>query len=249
MNALLLAAGLGTRLMPITKKTPKCLIKINGIPILDYWIKSLLSVGVDKIFINTFHLSHLVEKFIERNPHRGRVVLLSEAQLLGTGGSVKKYKNLLTTETTLIAHADNLCLTNFDDFLDFHHLQKSPDITLMTFVCDNPSECGIVSLNSSQKVTSFQEKMLNPPGNLANGAVYLMSQQAIEKISKIPQTKFDLVEGFLSDHLDGVHAWHNNFYHLDIGSHQALKRLESDKHLIKSLCFKFGVNFGNGVHD
>ena len=79
---------------------------------------------------------------------------------------------------------------NFDDFLDFHHLQKSPDITLMTFVCDNPSECGIVSLNSSQKVTSFQEKTLNPRGNLANGAVYLMSQQAIEKISKIPLTKF-----------------------------------------------------------
>ena len=67
MNAILLAAGYGTRLLPITKKTPKCLVKINNDNLLNIWINKLVSAGVNNILINTHYLSDQVENFIKIN--------------------------------------------------------------------------------------------------------------------------------------------------------------------------------------
>ena len=64
MKALLLSAGFGTRLKPYTKNLPKCLMKINDKPLLDYWIHALFSSGIKEILINTHYLSKKVEKFI-----------------------------------------------------------------------------------------------------------------------------------------------------------------------------------------
>ena len=62
MKALLLAAGLGTRLYPITKNIPKCLVKIGGRPLLDIWIENLIECGIDSFLVNTHYLSEIVFK-------------------------------------------------------------------------------------------------------------------------------------------------------------------------------------------
>ena len=62
IKTLLLAAGLGTRLRPITLKTPKCLVEIDGIPLLGIWLEKLNNIGCDEVLINTHYLNEQVEK-------------------------------------------------------------------------------------------------------------------------------------------------------------------------------------------
>jgi len=64
MRALLLAAGIGSRLLPITATTPKCLVMINGRPLLDYWLELLFGAGVERILINTHWLAEQVEAYV-----------------------------------------------------------------------------------------------------------------------------------------------------------------------------------------
>ena len=65
MKAILLAAGLGTRLRPITDNVPKCLVPINGKPLLGYWLDSLAKAGVGPILINLHHHSDKVIDFVK----------------------------------------------------------------------------------------------------------------------------------------------------------------------------------------
>ena len=67
MRALLLAAGLGTRLRPITDKIPKCLVPIQGRPLLEIWLDKLCEVGVQEFLVNTHYLAAQVEEFISNS--------------------------------------------------------------------------------------------------------------------------------------------------------------------------------------
>ena len=69
MNALLLAAGLGTRLKPITNKIPKPLVKIGDKPILEIWINKLFALGINKILINTHYLPEKIENLVKTGPN------------------------------------------------------------------------------------------------------------------------------------------------------------------------------------
>jgi mannose-1-phosphate guanylyltransferase len=64
MKAFLLAAGLGTRLRPITDTTPKCLVEIGDRPLLDIWLDALAKAGVDEVLVNTHHLAAQVETYV-----------------------------------------------------------------------------------------------------------------------------------------------------------------------------------------
>ena len=99
MKAFLLAAGLGTRLRPLTNETPKCLIPINGKPLLAYWIDLMQEHGITDVLINLHHLADKVRVFIENEAppsrkHRDKSVkfqLYDETELLGSGGTLKFY--------------------------------------------------------------------------------------------------------------------------------------------------------------
>ena len=90
MRALLLAAGLGTRLRPITDVIPKCLVPIHGKPLLGYWFDLLAPSCIDKIFINTHYLEDQVFEFLESVVSNKEIILLREPQLMGTGGTILK---------------------------------------------------------------------------------------------------------------------------------------------------------------
>ncbi len=86
MRALLLAAGLGMRLRPLTDTVPKCLVPIRGKPLLGYWLELFLGGGVERVLVNTHHLPETVRHFVAESPWRERIALVHEDRLLGTGG-------------------------------------------------------------------------------------------------------------------------------------------------------------------
>ena len=241
MKALLLAAGIGSRLRPLTYHTPKCLVDVNGIPLLEYWLGILSSLGVDEIFINTHHLPELVEDFLVQSKYKKRVKLLYEENLLGTGGTIKKHNDRFKMDDTLVIHADNLCITNFSDFKNFHRNFGNKNISIMTFYTPQPENCGIVSVNQYQQVVSFDEKQSNNLGNLANGAVYCISGEVMDKISEFEADVFDFTKDFLANNLEGVFAWHNNYYHLDVGTMAAQVKIKEDASLIQVLASQFNI--------
>src|SRR5579863_10052190 len=112
MRALLLAAGRGERLRPVTDLVPKCLVKIGNRPLLDYWPDPLFDAGIERILLNTHWLAEKVRAHVAASPWWSRVDLVHEDQLLGTGGTILANRDWFGSEAFLVAHADNL--TDFD---------------------------------------------------------------------------------------------------------------------------------------
>jgi mannose-1-phosphate guanylyltransferase len=88
LKAILLAAGKGTRLKPITDTIPKCLVKINGRPLLDYWFDILENAGVDDVLVNGYYMAEMTENHINsvRSKYPFKIKFVLENTLFGTGG-------------------------------------------------------------------------------------------------------------------------------------------------------------------
>ena len=89
MKLILLAAGFGTRLWPITQKTPKCLVRVGKKPLIQYWLEEFeKSKFLEELIINTHYLSYKVEEFISAWDTTKSIVLYNEPKLLGTAGTL-----------------------------------------------------------------------------------------------------------------------------------------------------------------
>lgn len=236
MNALLLAAGLGTRLRPLTDTVPKCMVPIQGRPLLAYWLELLLQWGAaERVIINTHYLPEPVRQLVSGSVHKREIDLVHEDRLLGTAGTLIANLPALRGNDALVAHADNLTLFDAENFLARHHARPPSCImTMMTFDTDAPQSCGIVSLSPDGVVESFHEKVAHPPGRLANAAVYLFSPESLDMIADLAQTAkqdepvFDISQHVIPRFLGRIFTFHNDHYHRDIGNPQALSTAQTE---------------------
>ena len=229
VKALLLAAGMGTRLSPLTDNWPKCLMPIGERPLLEYWLESLYSTDVREVLINLHHHSEKVLEFLDRPRFKDWVSSVSEENLLGTAGTLKANIDYFQDCTTLLVHADNLCQCDFVDFLNYHQKQRPEhcSITMMTFESPTPETCGIVETNHEGVVKVFHEKSNNPPGNQANGAVYLLEPEVLEWIVGDPDIS-DFSTEVLPHFMGRIATWNNQGIHRDIGALAMLQLAQSD---------------------
>ena len=229
MKALLLGAGLGTRLRPLTDKTPKCLVPIRGRPLLDYWFDLLLPHGIERALVNCFYLAEQVHAHVAASPWSGRVDLIDETTLLGTGGTILANRGYFGNQPFLVAHADNLCRFLLGDFRARHESRPvGCALTMMTFDCDDPRSCGIVEEDAQGVVRAFHEKVENPPGLRANGAVYLFEPEIVDFIAALGKPVVDISTEVLPAFMGRIATWHNADFHRDIGTPQSLRKAEAD---------------------
>ena len=225
MRAMLLAAGLGTRLRPLTDTIPKCLVPIKGRALLGVWLDRLSQVGVGPFLINTHYLPEQVQAFVASSPYRDKITLSHEKELRGTAGTLIANLQFFEGKDGLLIHADNYCLTDFEDFIQAHSKRPSCCLmTMMTFRSDNPQSCGIVELDGRGIVVGFHEKIEKPPSNLANGAVYLLSAELLQLLD----TKLNSVTDFSTEvlqHLIGrIYTYESREFFIDIGTPEAYRR-------------------------
>lgn len=229
MKALLLAAGFGSRLQPLTKTIPKCLVSIRGTPLLQYWLDLLLAGSVDEVLINTHYLHNEVKQFVEKSKWKSQIKLVHEAALLGTGGTILKNKDFFGDKSFLVAHADNLTRFSLDKFCAKHSARpKNSVITMMTFNTDSPEKSGIVSLNSEGVVINFHEKIIDPPGSIANAAVYIFEPQVIDFLRELRKPVIDLSTEVIPNFLGKISTFHNSDYHRDIGDLKSLQQANEE---------------------
>tara|TARA_R110002074_G_scaffold274885_1_gene446440 strand:- start:5117 stop:5827 length:711 start_codon:yes stop_codon:yes gene_type:complete len=226
LRALLLAAGMGTRLRPITNTIPKCLVPIHGRPLLDYWLDHLFTNDdVEHALINTHYLADTVERHIANSPWRDRVTLVYEAELLGTGGTILANRDFFDGAPALIAHADNL--TDFDIRALINAHQERPNgvaITMLAFRTDDPKSCGVLELDDQLIVQAFHEKVEHPPTNLANAAVYIIEPEVNLFATTLGKVAFDLSTEIIPHFVGRILAHETSGYHRDIGNIESLAR-------------------------
>lgn len=231
MKAFLLAAGLGTRLRPITETIPKCLVPINGKPLLQYWIELFEKHNITEVCINLHYLSDQVIKFISQYNTPIQWRLSYEPELLGSGGTIFANKDFISDNGPFfICYADNLTNINLTQMLEFHNKKQSP-FTMALFNSNNPSECGIVTLDANNYITSFEEKPLNPQSNLANAGIYLANSE-IFQYNNIDKKFCDF--GFEILPQLQMYGWKDDFYLLDIGT---IEKYEQAQREVKNSVF------------
>lgn len=218
-RALLLAAGLGTRLRPITDKIQKCLVPIDGKPLIEYWLDALSTSGVEEFLINTHYFAEQMQEYVDNSKYKDFITLTYENELLLTGGTILANRDFFKNEPFMVVHADNLCFCDFKQFFKAHkNRPKECDITMMTFETDTPQNCGIVDLNDENIVIGFYEKIAHPPSNLANGAVYIFEPSVVDYIASYQKTMVDLSTEILPHYLNKIYTFKNTIYHRDIGT-------------------------------
>ncbi|MCH7760384.1 nucleotidyltransferase family protein, partial [candidate division TA06 bacterium] len=114
MKAIILAAGFGKRIMPLSDYIPKCLLPIVGRPLVDNIILYLKKFGVNEVAINTHHLAQkMIDYFQEGSKYGMKITLSHEPRILGTGGGIGNLRNFLAGEEFFIVHNGDT-LTNLD---------------------------------------------------------------------------------------------------------------------------------------
>lgn len=229
MRALLLAAGLGTRLRPLTLTVPKCLVPIYGKPLLDYWLDHLFAAGAERVLINTHWLADVVRAHVAASPWRDRIDLVHEDELLGTGGTVLANRSWLGDKPFLLAHADNLTDFDVSEFRSRHHARPAGcAMSMLAFRTDDPRSCGILELDGEGVVRAFHEKVENPPGNLANAAVYLCEPEITNFIVGLNKQVVDFSTEVIPAFTGRIFAVETAGYHRDIGSLASLTAAERE---------------------
>ena len=122
MEAMIFAAGLGTRLQPLTNHIPKALVEVNGTTLLELCIRNIINHGFDRVIINVHHFGEQIIDFVAKHSFDAEIVISDERQLLlDTGGGLKKASQLLVQDTPLLIHnVDVLSAIDLSDLYRRH---------------------------------------------------------------------------------------------------------------------------------
>ena len=226
IRALLLAAGLGTRLRPLTNTTPKCLVSVGGQTLLERWLENLEECGCSDVLVNTHYLADQVHNFLDKRPDSTmRIKSSYEPKLLGTAGTLLANQSFFEGSTSMLIHADNATNFKLKELIDAHqHKPKECILTMLTFDTDTPESCGIVEIDQNNIVKSFHEKVKNPPGNRANGAIYAFDQELLDTINQLGTGTTDLSTQVLPKLINKIYTKHTKQPFIDIGTPSALKK-------------------------
>jgi mannose-1-phosphate guanylyltransferase len=186
VKAFLLAAGVGSRLRPITDTIPKCMVTIDGRPMLDIWLDALDRAGVDEVLVNLHHLPDVVRRHLDDRVGPPAVRVFLEPELLGSAGTLAANRAWIGADEMFLAcYADNL--TDFDlRSLVMAHQGQDSVATLAVFHSEHPSTGGVVEVDRSGTMTSFTEKPRNPVSDLVNAGMYAFRPSVLDEIGDPP---------------------------------------------------------------
>ena len=157
MQAIILAGGKGTRLMPYTANLPKPLMPIDDIPILEILVRQLKIYGVEKIIIAVGYLHHMIEEYFGNGSSYGVSISYSlEKEALGTAGPISLVMNDLE-ENFLVLNGDLLTTINFSNIFDAHIKSKAA-ATISTFSRKVNIDFGVLELNKNSELEKYIEK-------------------------------------------------------------------------------------------
>lgn len=242
---ILLVGGMGTRLMPLTRDTPKPMLPIAGLPVTEHQLLAAKGAGVRTIVLATSYLSEVFTPYFGDGSKWGLDVRYAvEESPLGTGGAIKNAAAALN----LTAGSDEPIVIFNGDVLSSHdlgkqiqeHVANRADVTLHLTHVDDARAYGCVPVDENGRVTAFLEKMENPITNTINAGSYVFHPSVIETIAAntVVSVERDVFPALVTAGKK-IYGYVEDAYWLDIGTPRAL--LAGSKHLVGGE-FKVGAS-------
>lgn len=184
IRAVILAAGQGLRLKPLTDFIPKCLVPVKGKPLLGRWIDECLRQRCSEVLVNVHAKAGMVEDFIADNYSDERIHLAYEKNLLGTWGTIKNLPGRFFEGDLLALHCDNYYSQSLDEFIRVA-AQNSCGSVAHLCAFDNtgwlPSQIGQLSVDGQSGLIAIREKQEELVSNLGNAAIYFFKSEFFQK--------------------------------------------------------------------
>jgi len=228
--AILLVGGFGTRLMPLTKNTPKPMLTVAGIPVTEHQIAMAKSAGITEIVLATSYLSEVFTPYFgDGSQWDIKIKYAVEKEPLGTGGAIRNAAQLLDTDQSVVVlNGDVLSSHNLAEQIRQHEAHGA-DVTLHLTQVQDARAFGCVPTDSQGRVIAFLEKMENPVTNQINAGCYVFNPRVI---STIPLDTVVSVERETFPQLVAngakVFGFVEDAYWLDIGTPRALLKASID---------------------
>jgi mannose-1-phosphate guanylyltransferase len=191
MKAMVMAAGLGTRLRPLTDFLPKPMVPIANRPVLHHLLNLLARHDIREVGVNIHVFPDLIKRYFGDGSALGMSIRWSEEPtLLGTAGGTKQLEDFWGRETILITSGDGLHDVDVTALLG-HHVRTGGLATLAVKPVDDPSSYGVVILDRDTRIRGFQEKPSRDEAksDLANCGVYVIEPELLDRVP--PDTFFD----------------------------------------------------------
>ncbi|MBX9772590.1 MAG: NDP-sugar synthase [Candidatus Obscuribacterales bacterium] len=186
MKAMVLAAGVGSRLDPLTTQLPKPLVPVGNVPVMEHIINLLSEHGIKEIIANLHYLPEkLIEYFGDGSNFGTKITWHQEKELSGDAGGVRACKSFLQDGTFLVLMGDLLTDTNLSDVIKAHKASKAL-ATIAIKRVDDVSQFGVVLTNKDSFITGFQEKP-DPSealSDLASTGIYVLEPEVFNYIPK-----------------------------------------------------------------
>jgi bifunctional UDP-N-acetylglucosamine pyrophosphorylase/glucosamine-1-phosphate N-acetyltransferase len=188
MDAILLAAGLGTRLRPHTLHTPKPLLPVQGRPILD-WTLGALPKSVDRVVVVVHYLAEQVDAYLAGQTHFKEWVTVPQGEPRGTGDALRKCRPHVRSDRLLVINGDDLFGAR-----DLAALADYPAGVICTEVRE-PEKFGIAFLNPDGTLEKLVEKPKLPPPQLANTGAYAFPRSVFDlEIGLSPRGEYEITD-------------------------------------------------------
>lgn len=238
MQAMILAAGLGTRLKPITDELPKALVEINGKTLLEIAIRNLIENDFRRIIINVHHFADKVKDFINKNTFAADIFISDESDLLlDTGGGIKHAQKLFDDSPILVHNVDIISNLNLKEFYQYHISDDSVASLVVSnrksnryLLFDNDNIlCGWQDVNKDEKIIVRDESRLN---QFAFSGIHILNPHLMDSF---PDEKvFSVIKAYLKiAGTEDIHAYvSDEIKWIDVGK---IDSLEKASQLIRSI--------------
>lgn len=186
MKAVILAAGEGTRLQPITSTRPKHLIKVGGKPILEHCLDALRASGMEEAVVVVHYMAEAIRKYFDDGTRLGlKIDYVEQPSMLGTGNAVGVAEPFVKDEFLLV-YGDLLFTAEAVKSVIAMHQKERPTATMAVVPVERPESYGIVELENEKQVKRIVEKPKQgeAPSNLANAGIYVFSKEIFQKIKE-----------------------------------------------------------------
>jgi len=235
MNGMIFAAGLGTRLKPLTNNIPKALVEFNGLPLLQYVIEEMRLVGIKRIVINIHHFPEKIKKFLATYDSGDAEILISDEteKLLDTGGGLLKASHLFhKDQSVLICNVDIFSEIDLEDLIKYHNTKQN----YATLVVQKPSEGRVFCFGEDNYLKGWKNTITGEVRGLLSEldktnekgfcGVQILSPDFINNISL--KGKFSIIDEYLlqlKSHNIAKYDYYGTF--IDLGTPARLKEAES----------------------
>lgn len=191
-TAVILAAGKGTRMLPLTKKIPKVLIEIDSRPFLYYVLENLQEAGYERFGVVAGYMKEQIESFLGESPYRFSAEIIDQPRALGTADAVAKAKRFVGNDNFTVLNADN-----FISPLDYAKMIINDGlIHIGGLKVANPEKYGVL-VQEKGRLIEIREKPQEFVGDLINTGLYRFTPTIfnyIEKVEKSPRGEFEIVD-------------------------------------------------------